>query len=1237
MKHLEETTEREVHRAIDLGDGKDGDMSESSRSKDNEEVATWIRGVHMINDSNHQETQPKKTNPNPNPLPRIRRTMGEEQNSSPLTNERSPVTRLVPTSESAVEFAESIRAIHEEVRRHLTNIYAGVKERVDRHRREVIFSPGDLVMLYIEKGRRMGVAFKLLLRKSGPYRIIRRYGENAYELDIPGHSHVVNVKLLTQLYGDIPSHPVTPTPDVVLTSEIDEILDSRLDAAEYVEYEAFLYHDGKMEKLTCGALGQLVIHLTELKDFHTEVLDGSFKLQLAEHLRGATWFTKSTLARFFYMTGVPELLKYANKICDEMSQLEEARRFHLSSQIDFQTISSDSTKNELLRALNLRLGALRDEFCAAFNLATDTPRSTKQIADLVAFSQYFEAIELKNFLSKYLTLMGNNQAAYRQNEHSNFSQISRNDAEDSEEVITQVCTPVKKVKPIKYGVSPAKAAQVERQSSTESDGSSNSSDEDSSFKERSRTLVRSASPRRSASPMRRVQIGRSGSRRATALTIKTLSFIPSARERAPFNRDAGGDLSEDEETGQPIKKTEVNVKRMSVQDAISLFERKKTDPSSDLQKIKSSTDSSVSTTKAVLRRWSAGMGDSSIRSSSANASDSVVQRAPQNTQESPKNFMEVKPASDLIGESQNPVKGTSVSLEDNEAPYPTYNMSEETSDKATASAEWNRQKEAELNQMLMKMMESKPVRNQSTASSNSKIQEFSSEQRGGLYDQYKQRRDEKLRGEKPRNLIEKEDQFKALQKILDQGKAEMVSKTLGVSAKQDALARPRKPHKNASPSVQSKKETAKPVVSRKASPKASPQASTLPATRKSWPSAPSPKTRGPTPVKTPKGISSSGTTPTRLKSQPTPSPSRSTPRSHQQEKHIKGSQIETKTSLRGQEEKKQISVAKSGNVTKRKPPPSSEDNSSTVPAKPSFYNKVTRKGTVVPLESKPFLRKGAGTGPGVGPVVKSKTQLPVESLKTSGNLIKAQEEEMVADTSKPEGDPDPLKLVSVVADLEPEASLNSHQNCENTENHDEFVSEGVKTTTESPVETQSDEVSTISPAAWVEIEEYEELPASSEITNPTNAAIILSSPPRVRHSLSQMLQEDCGDTEIIEWGNAEIPPAMVYQKESPKGLKRLLKFARKSKGEANVTGLSSPSLISEGEEDCEEPRGFSKRNSGSGEEVKSFGMMGHNQPSVIKKKFSGQSSHKLHDGHLSSATTSSKGYFFKFLAFQDPL
>ncbi|XP_041001091.1 uncharacterized protein LOC121246851 isoform X2 [Juglans microcarpa x Juglans regia] len=916
-----------------------------------------------------------------------------------------------------------------------------------------------------------------------------------------------------------------------------------------------------------------------------------------------------------------------------MIQLEEAKKFHISlygedrhnqltnleadccnsidvgpsSKPEVEITSSDVSKNELLRAMDLRLTALRRELSASLNKAAGANCSCKEITDLVQFSQHFGAVSLKNSLSKVLGLSQDSQNADPLDDDKVSSiYCPRNDNIEKTHDNIWLSKPVCSSIPVKYGVSPAKVAQVERENSTESEEFSNSSDGDQTSAGRSRTLIRSPAPRRSASPMRRIQIGRTRSRRASALTIKSLNYFPT-KERFLSHKVAAND-GEDEGFVEPSKKPEINVQRMSVQDAINLFERKQRDDTADFQIRRSLTNIPICANKSILRRWSAGIGEASSQCQLHIGSEDSVPDTPNDGEDSKISVSSVGVTmeSEFISKGQNlgETDGVDVGSNEEEQVYDSRCILADTHDfpadsketqgeeiirKLTSSNAWSQQKEVELNQMMMmKIMESRPVRHRKPQTSRNN--NFFPEQRGGFYDHYKEKRDEKLRGENARKRAEKAAQFRAMQQSLNERKAEMASTNGNDVGKRVAMHNPKRSQKGPSEPVSAKKEITKPTVTKKISSKTS----LLPATRKSWPSTPSPRITGTSPGKTPGGISSSGTTPTRQKRHPAtslPQPSPKVEKSQQQQRNVKETQRGHDKSVNTVNGKNYERGASSGKANKTKVMKASGDCSSVVPTKPRFYDKVTKKSSVVPLDSKPFLRKGSRNVPGISPVNKKKNSPQSnESVTNCRNLMKAEESEVIVHASDLVGQhpgEDDVSLGLHEGAIQPETQIKSHWQCAETENFEQVAAHGhdnvFNNQAESSLKLQVGEESIISPTAWVEIKEHHEsaIPCdvnTCQLASPANVAPAEWSSLRVRHSLSQMMQEESSEPESIEWGSAGNPPVMFCQKDAPKGLKRLLKFARKTKGDSNTTGCSSPSFFSEGEDDVEESKSFSKRN-----------------------------------------------------------
>ncbi|VFQ99554.1 unnamed protein product [Cuscuta campestris] len=947
----------------------------------------------------------------------------------------------------------------------------------------------------------------------------------------------------------------------------DEVLDYiefRIYPSEN-RYEACISCHNEIETASSGLLEQLALHSSIAKALSLKGSESYFKLEPPDNLSEATWFSKITLIRCLNIINSMDILEKFKEMEKEISQLEEARKFHASlyAKADDNYQTPDSSKNELLRAIDLRLTTLRGELADAFDLAVGTTCSCEDIIGVEKFSDHFGADDLRNTLQKLVIWRGENGSTDTANKkHS----VAEQDSETNQ--------PVSSDPPVRYGASPAKAARAEREISSESEDSSSCAAE-----ERSRPLARPSSPRRSASPMRRVQIGRSGTRRPAALTIKNLSSHLPVREKRASRKDESSSGGEEEDSEKASKRSE---RMMSVQDAINLFERKQRDyhhqSTVDVKKAVS-----VVANKTVLRRWSSGMCVESSKDPASMAANGLETEKTNVDSDSGAGPNACEEKESAVEEEQ---RGDGVHTE---------------SRRLTSSAEWNCQKEAELDQLLSKMRETKPGKHENVVPNDVKDQTAIEHQKGGLYKEKRNDHDDKL---KRGTVRSKEKQQVRGKPDLATGKVKTVSKKPIKKSKTLPME-----------SGNSKSETPRPADLKKVSTKVQ----SLPATRKSWPSAPSPRAKTPPPLMastspaTARRRSHPNTLPVHQRGKgPTP-PAKSAENSARNASSDKNQPAVTKPA--------KTKVAKSAK-TKAQPVSANLDS----PAKSKLYNsKVSKKSSVVPLESKEtpkepktFLRKGSGPGSGVSPVTKKKVSPPEQSLRDSVDLVK-----------------DPILTGPIdqhcdgLLDPHTETETNSPSKCEETESSDILPTKDENDFCENQIKNEVEEEETdIPPTAWVEeIEEINTGNSSSAEVGPVKAAS-----PRVRHSLSQMLREEGSEPETTtEWGNAENPPTVVYQKDVPKGFKRLLKFARKSKTDVIVNS----SGVAEGEDDNEESRVNSRKGS-SDKPLKKAAFHGHQNAVGHQRPVAQSVSQQVEEGRVSASVTSVKSSrsFFSLSAFK---
>lgn len=353
--------------------------------------------------------------------------------------------------------------------------------------------------------------------------------------------------------------------------------------------ELFVSRDGNIEKLASGLLKPFVAQL-KIAEEQVALAAKSIKLETEKYRDGESWFTKGTLERFVRFVSTPEVLEMVNTFDAEMSQLEAARVIYSQGVEDHAsstsggdgsgaTTAADATKKELLRAIDVRLAAVKQDVATTCARAAAAGFNHDSVSELRIFSDQFGAYRLNDACNKFLSLC----------ERRPDLMNSWNSGVDDRTVRSSYGSDMS----IDYEA-------TKEQLQEEHEPTFQQSCEQSKLS--SWQQLNSSSP---TAPLRR------------------------SRECSTERDDTSSALEKKEESGgcevEPLRNQPgPPARRLSVQDRISLFENKQKETSSgsggkpvvaksaELRRLSSDISSgSAAAEKAVLRRWS-GVSDMSI-------------------------------------------------------------------------------------------------------------------------------------------------------------------------------------------------------------------------------------------------------------------------------------------------------------------------------------------------------------------------------------------------------------------------------------------------------------------------------------------------------------------------------------------------------------------------------------------------------------------------------------------------
>jgi hypothetical protein len=105
------------------------------------------------------------------------------------------------SSASAKQFTEAMQELQTEVKQRLQKSNQEYKCRADQRKRQLQFEVGDMVLAHLRKEMfPRGTYNKLKMKKIGPCRVLRKFGENTYELELQEGMGISPIFNISDLY-----------------------------------------------------------------------------------------------------------------------------------------------------------------------------------------------------------------------------------------------------------------------------------------------------------------------------------------------------------------------------------------------------------------------------------------------------------------------------------------------------------------------------------------------------------------------------------------------------------------------------------------------------------------------------------------------------------------------------------------------------------------------------------------------------------------------------------------------------------------------------------------------------------------------------------------------------------------------------------------------------------------------------------------------------------------------------